>query len=182
MAKYRTLDLSDLRRMSVLDTATGDKVGTVLDAVVHPTEGTLAGLMVSDVHGQPFVLGLDAFSIGPNAVMMPAGARREVPDTSEVMQRGVPAGKRVVGANLVTEDGRRIGEVRELILLVEKGWTILRVGGNLIQKLFGGGYYLRGDLPSAFATDGARLIVPSNTEEAHAFGKVDDLIAKAGID
>jgi sporulation protein YlmC with PRC-barrel domain len=176
----RILDLGELRKMSVLDAGSGDKVGDVIDAIVHPTEGRLVGALVRLANGEEAVLPVDSLRIGDNAVMAIAGAPFELRTSSSVLRDGVLAGGTLVGANVVTEDGRLLGKVSDVEIMPELGLAAYKVSSTVLQKIFGGGFYIAGDLPRALSSDGVRMIVPSDTEEKHAADAVEALLRKGG--
>jgi sporulation protein YlmC with PRC-barrel domain len=172
----RTLDLGHLRKMSVLDAGSGEKVGEVLDAVVHPTEGRLVGIVVRLNSGEDAVLPVGSLRIGDNAVMATAGAPLEVRASSTVLRDGVLAAGRLVGANVVTEDGRLLGKVNDVEFIPDLGLAAYKVTDSMLKKIFGGGFYIAGDLPVAISSDGVRMIVPTDTEDRHAAGSVEELL------
>src|SRR5512133_1350736 len=168
MSDLRILDVDEIRHMSVIDAGSGDKVGGVADVIVEPTGGRFIGIIVDSTDGDDSVLGLDAFRIGANAIMAAPGASRESRASSELMRRGVPAASKLVGVNVITEDGHLLGKISEVHVIVEQNLTIYRVSGSLLQRVFGGGFYIQGNHPVALSSDGVRLVVPADTETKHA--------------
>ena len=59
----------------VLRSDTGDKIGEIADAIIHPVEGKLMGLIVRTDEGQERALATPNFFIGKDAVIATAGAR-----------------------------------------------------------------------------------------------------------
>jgi sporulation protein YlmC with PRC-barrel domain len=172
----RTLDLGDLRKMTILDSGSGERMGEIRDAIVHPTQGRLIGVIVKLASGEEAVLPVESLRIGDNAVMATAGAQLEVLSSSPSMRDGVPASTRLVGTNVVTEDGRLLGKVSNIEFLPDLGLAAYKVTGTVLQKIFGGGFYIAGDTPKAFSADGVRMIVPSDTEDRLAAGSVEELL------
>lgn len=174
----RTLDLDEMRKMSVLDSGNGNKIGVVADVVVHPTDGRLLGLIIRTDDGEESVMSLAAFRIGDNAVMAEPNALLEVRSSSELLNEGAAAEGELVGANIVTDDGKLLGKVSDVIILPELSLVAYKVAGSALQKFFGRGFYVAGDLPSAISSDGVRMIVPSDTEEKHAAESIEELFKK----
>lgn len=172
----RTLDLGEIRKMSVLDAGSGERIGEIVDVVVHPTEGRLLGIVLKGLGGEEAVLSVDSVRIGENAVMAASGAQLEVRASSAVLRGGVTAAGTLVGANVVTEDGKLLGKVNDVHVLPEHSLVAYKIAGTVMQKIFGGGYFISGDTPMAFSSDGARMIVPVDTEERLAAGTVEELL------
>lgn len=171
----RSLDLGEMRKMAVLDAGSGDRLGDIADIVVHPTDGRLLGVILESDGEHQSILSVESLRIGENAVMAAAGATMEARSSSAVLAGGVAA-KDLTGANVVTEDGRLLGTISDVVVLPEHALIAYRVAGSILQKMFGGGFYIAGDLPSAMSSDGARIIVPSDTADKHAVGSVVDLL------
>ena len=73
-----------------------------------------------------------------------------------------------VGSNVVTEDGDLLGRISEIFIRVDKPQAVYRITESKIQKLFGRGFFLPGNTALSYAPDGARMIVPADTEERYA--------------
>ena len=172
----RTLDLAELRRISVIDAGTGERIGDITDAIVHPLEGRFLGILVRGADGEESVLPVDALRIGENAVMATTNPPLQVRASSTVLHDGRLAAGHLVGTNVVTDDGRLIGKVNDVHVLPELNLVAYKVTGSVLQKMFGGGFFIAGDLPTAVSADGVRMIVPSDTEENHAAGSVEELL------
>jgi sporulation protein YlmC with PRC-barrel domain len=84
------------------------------------------------------------------------------------MAGGVRALDEMIGSNVVTENGELLGRISEIYIRVDRPQAVYRVTESRIQKLFGGGFFLRGDATRSYARDGARMIVPADTEERYA--------------
>jgi uncharacterized protein YrrD len=172
----RTLDLGEIRKMSVLDAGSGDRVGEIVDIVVEPTEGRLLGLLIRNGQGEEAVLDIASIRIGENAVMAATGAPLEVRASSAVLRGGVLGAGLLVGANVVTEEGTLLGKLSDVHVLPELGLVAYKIAGTVLQKIFGGGYFIAGDVPVALSSDGARMIVPGDTETRLAAGSIEELL------
>lgn len=149
-------------------------MGEVSDAIIHPVEGKVMGLIVRTDQRQEHALAAQDFFIGKDAVMAKAGARFIEEDGGEKLEGGVPAIGEVVGTNIVTADGQLLGRVSEVYISLDLSHSVYRVTESTLQKFWGGGFYIAGDLPSTYSQDGVRLIVPADTEERHAVRAVGE--------
>jgi sporulation protein YlmC with PRC-barrel domain len=164
----------ELKGMTVLRSDTGDKMGEVSDAIVHPTEGRVMGLIVRTDEGQERALATRDFLIGKDAVMATAGASFVEAASGDRPEGGVPAIGEVVGTNVVTDEGRFLGRVSEVHISLEEPRVAYRVTESTLQRFLGGGFYIPGDLPSGYSRDGVRMIVPAEIEDVYALSTVDE--------
>lgn len=175
MDEIRALNVEKgLKGMTVLRSDTGDKMGEIADAIIHPVEGKLMGLIVRTDEGQERALATPNFFIGKDAVMATAGARFTEDGPGAILEHGVSATGEIVGTNVVTEDGKLLGRVSEVHVSLEMPRAIYRVTESTLQRFLGGGFYIGGDLPSAYSRDGVRMIVPADTEEKYAVTTIDE--------
>ena len=175
MKDVRTMNVEkQLKGMTVLRSDTGDKLGEVSDAIVHPVEGRVVGLIVRTDQGQERAIATRDFFIGKDAVMAEAGARFIEEAASEKLEGGVPAIGEIVGTNVVTDEGKLLGRVSEVHISLEMPRAVYRVTESTLQRFLGGGFYIAGDLPSAYSRDGVRMIVPADTDERHAAVTIDE--------
>lgn len=157
----------DLKGRAVLKSDTGEKLGEVEDLIIHPTNGHVLGIALRSMKGASVVLGVGDCIIGPDAVMVAVGALRPTTDTGDALAGGINSGT-LIGANVVTEEGKLLGRVSEVHVSEKFQIAIYRVAESTLQRFFGGGFFLAGNLPLAYSLDGKRLIVPSDTENKHA--------------
>lgn len=175
MTEIREMNVDkELKGMTVLKTDTGNKMGEVNDAIVHPVEGRVLGLIIRTGEGQERAMAARDFFIGKDAVMATAGARFVEEGGDNWLAGGVPALGEVVGTNVVTEDGKLLGRVSEVHISLEMPRVVYRVTESTLQRFLGGGFYIAGDLPSAYSRDGVRMIVPPDTEERYAAESLDE--------
>jgi hypothetical protein len=45
-----------------------------------------------------------------------------------------------------------------------------------LQRFFGGGFYIAGNVPHAYSSDGVRMIVPDDTENSRAVESLAEAI------
>lgn len=175
MEELRTMNVDkDLKGMTALRSETGDRMGEVSNAIVHPIEGRVMGLLIRTGEGQERALATRDFFIGKDAVMATAGARFLEEGRGDRLEGGVPALGEIVGTNVVTADGKLLGRVSEVHVSLEAPRAVYRVTESTLQRFLGGGFYIAGDLPTAYSRDGVRLIVPEDTEETYAVTTLDE--------
>lgn len=177
MSEIKTLNVaSDLKGMTVLTADSGEKLGEVLDALIHPVEGTVLGIVLRTADGERRVIPTQNFSIGVDAVMAVRGSVAQTNNTTGAIGGGVEAVGELVGTNVITEDGKLLGRVREVHILAGHPQAIYRVAETTLQRFFGGGFYLAGNVPRSYSTDGVRMIVPADTEERYAVSSLAEAI------
>ena len=173
---------NDLRGKAVLRSRTGEKLGEVADVIIHPTEGRLLGLAIRTPHGEDRALVARDFVIGNDAIMAAAEARMDEEGFRGMMADGVPASARLVGSNVVTEDGNMIGRVSEVYITTDTQRVIYRIAESRLKQLFGGGFYMAGDVIRALSPEGGRIIVPADTEQRYAASSIRDILERMGTD
>lgn len=132
------------------------------------------GLVVRTLEGQELALSTKDFFIGKDAVMATDQARFIVEEAGNSLEGGFPALGEVVGTNVVTEEGKLLGRVSEVHVSLDTPRIIYRVTESTLQKFLGGGFYITGDLPSAYSRDGVRMIVPAETEDRYAVTTIEE--------
>jgi len=177
VSEVRTLNVAkDLRGMSLLAVDTGAKLGEIRDAIIQPTEGRVMGVVVRTPDDAELRLRIGDIIIGQNAVMTSWEAFERAGDRAVEMAGGVRALDEMIGSNVVTEDGDLLGRISEIYIRVDKPQAVYRVTESRIQKLFGRGFFLPGDAARSYAPDGARMIVPADTEERFAASSLGDAL------
>jgi sporulation protein YlmC with PRC-barrel domain len=175
-SEARNLNVTkDLKGMIVLNTATGEKLGEVTDAIIHPTEGRMIGIALRTPEGEIRALPAENLLIGVHAVMVAKEARFEMPGHSDKLTGGVPAHD-LVGTNVVTGDGKLLGRVSEVYISTEQPKVFYHIAESALQRFFGGGFYIAGNLPRAYSPDGMRMIVPDDTENSYAVPSLAEAI------
>lgn len=173
MNELRTLNVeSDLRGMSAIESDTGNKLGEIVDALVDPLRGTLVGLSLRTTKGENLALPAQKIVIGADAIMV---ARRESHKSPVYRVAGTPAFTCLVGTNVVTENGTLIGQISDVYVAVGQREVGYHVTESALQDIFGGGFYIAGDIARAFSNDGMRMIVPADTTEHYAARSIEDV-------
>lgn len=158
---------SDLKGRAVVKSDTGEKLGQVEDVIINPAEGRVLGIALRSAEGPAVSLAAQDYIIGADAVMVRQGTLKPAAQAGDVHSVGVNSNN-IVGATVVTEDGKLLGRVSEVHISADHPIVIYRVVESTLQRFFGGGFFLMGDVPRAYSQEGARLIVPANTEDQYA--------------
>ena len=175
--EIRTLNVAkDLRGMSLLAVDTGAKLGEIRDVIIQPTEGRVMGVVVRTLDNDELRLRISDIIIGQDAVMTSWESFEHAGNRASEMSGGARALEEMIGSNVVTEDGDLLGRISEIYIRVDKPQTVYRVTESKIQKIFGGGFFLPGDATRSYAPDGARIIVPADTEERYAASSLADAL------
>jgi uncharacterized protein YrrD len=175
--EIRALNVAkDLRGMSLLAVDTGAKLGEIRDAIIQPTEGRVMGVVVRTRDGDELRLRTDDIIIGQNAVMTSWESFEHAGDRASEMAGGVRALGEIIGSNVVTDDGALLGRISEVYIRADKPQAVYRVAESTIQKIFGGGFFLRGDATRSYAPDGSRMIVPADTEDRYAVSSLEEAL------
>lgn len=182
MSEVKTLNVaSDLKGMTVLASDSGEKLGNATDVIIHPVEGKVLGIALRTLEGERRVISTQDFSIGVDAIMAAKGSVAHTTDTTGDLAGGVEAVGEIVGTNVVTEDGKLLGRVREVHILADRPRAVYRVAETTLQRFFGGGFYLAGDVPRSYSPDGARMIVPADVEQRHAASSVAEAVQPGSV-
>lgn len=175
--EVRTLNVAkDLRGMSLLAVDTGAKLGEIRDVIIQPTEGRVMGVVVRTPDDSELRLRAGDIIIGQHAVMTSWESFEHAGDRAGEMAGGVRALDEMIGSNVVTENGELLGRISEIYIRVDRPQAVYRVTESRIQKLFGGGFFLRGDAARSYAPDGARMIVPADTEQRYAASSLGEAL------
>jgi uncharacterized protein YrrD len=175
--EIRALNVAkDLRGMPLIAVDTGAKLGEIRDAIIQPTEGRLTGVIVRTLDNGELWLGVDDITIGPHAVMTSWESFGRADDRYSQLAGGVRAVDEMVGSNVVTENGDFLGRISDIYIRADKTQTVYRITESRIQKFFGGGFFLPGDVTRSYAPDGARIIVPADTENRYATSSLADAL------
>jgi uncharacterized protein YrrD len=167
--EIRTLNVAkDLRGMPLLAADTGVKLGEIRDAIILPIEGRVIGLLVRTLDKDVLRLRMSDIIIGQDAAMTSWESFEHAGDRAIEMAGGVRALDEMIGSTIVTEDGDLLGRISEVYIRADKPQAIYRVAETRVQKFLGRGFFLPGDVARSYAPDGARMIVPADTEERYA--------------
>lgn len=175
MKSTKTLDYeTELKGKPVLDATTGERIGTVSDIIINPAEGRLLGLVVLRPDKESRAVSAAKARIGHDAVML-SDRTMVALDYSGEFLNGI-SGADVLGTNVVTEDGRLAGTIRAIHVASDGSGFYYRVAGSTLQRVFGGGFYIPGQTPTAVSPDRKRIIVPAAVETEHARKSLDEFV------
>jgi sporulation protein YlmC with PRC-barrel domain len=158
-------------------------LGLVTDAIVQPTEGYLLGLLLQTPQGEERAVPADVCFIFACADLITTSefALVEPKELHHEMPGGVGVCGTLIGTNVVTETGNLLGSVNEVLLLPETGQIVYHVVDSTLQRLFGGGFFLAGDVPCFYSQFGARFIVPAETQARYAAKQLNQAIRSGAV-
>ncbi len=159
------LTAAQLRRLPVVTVQGGEDVAEVRDVIYSPEAGSLLGLTLNKrgffAGRLREVLPADAIhAIGRDAVMIPDESSLAEPGNAPDAVGQPPSKRNVIGNDVLTEGGVRLGTVRDLALVVGSRGEVV---GYQIDKVGGGEGYI--PLPAQLAVSGVALVVPNATED-----------------
>jgi len=162
------LRATELSGMPVVSVAEGEALANVKDVVYNPDQGHLLG----------FTLNKRGFLRGPMKAVLPmsgvAGIGRDavmVADADVCEEKGglaaeaqASAGRNVIGDEVLTDGGRRLGKVTDIVVAADSGDVLgYELEGD--PKLQGhGGRPLFLPIPDTLAVSGTALLVPAAVE------------------
>jgi uncharacterized protein YrrD len=148
-------------------TMDGDDVAEVRDVVYDP--GSAGELVGFTLNKRGFLSGrhprnlaaVDVTSVGRDAVMIEDETALDADDRSDAIVQG-STDRNVLGSTVVTEDGRRLGAVEDVVLLTGgsprvEGYVLAAQGDDRPS----GSRSLFVPLPEQIAVSGDALVVPS---------------------
>jgi uncharacterized protein YrrD len=150
----------------VVSRATANKLGQVHDLIINPVAGRLAGLSVKlEDEGVPLVACDEIYSFGPDAVMINNDRSALPPENSPL--KDLPfAMNKLVGAEVITEDGKILGQVANVFIhLSEEPLLIYEVRSSLFDKLLGRALFFPASFGRAFSAHDARLVVVNDSAD-----------------
>lgn len=162
------LRATEIIGLPVVSVTTGDALADVKDVVYDPDEGHLLGFTLNQrgfLHGPSKevlpIVGVAA--IGRDAVMV-ADALGAEDGASLTAQVKGSAGRNVVGNDVLTDGGRRLGRVVDLVIAAD--------GGDVLGYELAGDATLQGretqplflPIPDTLAVSGTALVVPASVE------------------
>jgi sporulation protein YlmC with PRC-barrel domain len=164
MPTQATVDFAkQLCRMPVIQTDTGERLGHVTDAIVDPVTGRLLGITLRTREGNEPAIATSDFIIANDAIMSAEGALCEKEELHAEHRRDPCTCSELLGASVVTDQGRWVGRVVEIHISIERPRTVYRLVESGFQALWGRGFFMPGNAPRAYSRGGSRLIVPDAT-------------------
>jgi len=154
----------------VLDANTASKLGNVTDVLINLDKGVAMALLFRTSSGAQYALAPKDVHIHTeaNAVIAFGEPVTDPAELRKMLEKGVQAQDELVDSAVVTKDGRLLGRLSGVFLQTETMRAIYHITSSEWQRLFGGGFYLAGNVPCAYSRAGARLIAPADTRR-HVF-------------
>jgi uncharacterized protein YrrD len=169
MDRFKTLNVArQLIGLPVIAPDWAQRLGQVSDAVIHPTEGRLLGLVLQSPRGKERLLSAKNFFIfgAVSAVLTEVRSPPEAKSLKEVSSDGVRVCRDLIGAKVITGDGKLLGGVSDVYLLEEQLWAFYYITKTKLQEFFGSGFFIAGNVPQAWSDRDACLIVPAHAERS----------------
>lgn len=179
MTPENVLNLArEVKGMPVVILQRGQLLGTVMDTIVHPTDGVVMGLVLVNGAGEEQLLPAnDCFVYREsNVVVVTPDAWEELPPTPNTLAAGVRVCKTLLDVEVITNQGQSLGRVVEVYATEVELRTIYRVATYRLRFFVRGGLFLPGDLPIAWLERGARLIVPADAIERESFSTLNEAL------
>jgi sporulation protein YlmC with PRC-barrel domain len=176
--------MNQLKKMPVVLPETGETVGQISDVIIHPTEGTVLGLIVQSTEDATCAVATNDFFIFKrnNVVVVLEIALSGQTGAREKMAGGISACREAIGARIVTEKGKYLGYVSDVLITEEPLLAVYQILESHWQKYFGGGFYISADLPYAWSRDGTRFIVREDEVTRHRASQPAEAIRPDGIE
>jgi uncharacterized protein YrrD len=163
---------------SALSRTTANKLGQTHDLLVDPVKGELAGLSLRMPDGSLRLVAYpEIYSFGQDAIMINSD-ESAVPVQASPLKALPLARNNLIGANVVTGDGKLLGQVVNVYLrLAETVLLIYEVRSSILDKLLGHALYFPAAEGRAISGDFTRLVVADDTA-AKAQNSLEALAAK----
>jgi uncharacterized protein YrrD len=156
---------SAIRGLPVVTIGGGEDVAEVRDLIYDPEAGRVVGLTLNK---RGFLSGrrrevLPAraiHAIGRDAVMIDDEESLILPQDAPDEVGAPPSGRDVTGNEVLTEQGKSLGKVKDVVVLVGSDGEVV---GYEIETGSGGIGYI--PLPTQLAVSGSALVVPDPTQD-----------------
>lgn len=158
----RLIAVSHLMNLAVLSSTSKKLIGKVADLIIAPVEGVAVGIKINMNAGSECALLCRNFILEVDKVFV--CDEFADPENLPILPTGViKASSELVGASIVTEEGKLIGHVRDIFLEPETLNLLYKVSVPGWRGIFRNKYFLAGDFPYSYSRFRNRLIVPSNS-------------------
>jgi uncharacterized protein YrrD len=173
------LTAKQLLGLPVVTVRGGDDIAEVREVIYNPDAGRLVGLTLNGrgfwAGRHPAVLAAEAIhAIGRHAIMVMDESSLTARENAPGDIADPPVERDVIGDDVLTEGGVRIGVVQDLVLLAgprrDTGEQRGDVIGYQIARVGGGSGFI--PLPTQVAVSGTALVVPNITDSFQR----DDLV------
>ena len=156
--------------LPIVTTSTGEDIAETRDVIYIPDQGRVAGFTLNK-RGRfagrlKSVLALDqVHAVGRDAVMVTDASALEAPDVPAAQAAAQDAkGRNVIGNRVLTDAGKELGVVRDLIVELNRGEVIgYELDGEAaLQRAEGAPLLL--PLPATLSVSSDTLMVPADVE------------------
>ena len=153
----------------ILSRPTANKLGQNYDFIVDVATGVLAGLVVQMADGSLRLVDYgEVYSFGADAVMITSD-NSAVPVQDSSLKVLPLAKHHLVGANVVTEGGKLLGQITNIYYRLGKTLVLIyEVRSSLLDKLLGHALFFPAAQGRAISVDFARIVVADDTSEKAA--------------
>lgn len=167
-----------LKGLSVLKAETAGKQGEVADLAIDPAHGTVSGLLLTTAENEELFLPVDngvvykeTFLLNQSSVPPHffTAASEALSDANESLPQMLRVMTDLLGASVVTEKGKLLGNISEVYLDPKDWQAFYRVTSSWWQRWLGGGIYLPANLPVRWSQTAGRLIVPADAKRNRTF-------------
>lgn len=163
-----------LKGLSVLKAETAWKQGEIADVAIDPAHGTVSGLLLTTPENEELFLPVsdgivykETFLLNQSSVprhLLPL-ASEESSDAHECLPPMLRVMTDLLGASIVTEKGKLLGNITEVYLDPRDWQAFYRVTSSWWQRWLGKGIYLPANLPTRWSQTTGRLIVPADAKQ-----------------
>ncbi|MDX2029476.1 MAG: PRC-barrel domain-containing protein [Blastocatellia bacterium] len=148
----------------------GRPLGPVADVLIHPTAGRWLGVLLTTLDGLERIAPADycAYARHDGIVTTSEYALKSPLEFARAQPQSAPVCRQMIGTQIVTEQGELRGYVSEVLLRLDTQTTLYHVAVADWRRFFKLGFYLIGDAPHYYSSQGARLLVAETTLKAQS--------------
>lgn len=166
-----------LKGLPVMNAETAWKVGTVTDLAIDPAQGMVSGLLLLSPEEQEVFLpvregvifqGFYLLNRSATPHKLPATTNEEANATTEELPEVLRARTDLLGASVVTEQGKLLGNISEVRLDPSDWRVIYRVTDSWWQRWLGQGVDVPASRAVRWSKTTGRLVVTDEQKERHA--------------
>jgi len=163
--------------LPVMNAETAWKVGTVTDLAIDPAQGIVSGLLLISREEQEVFLPMcegvifqETYLLNRSATPceLPAASSEEANTTKEELPVILRASTDLLGASVVTEQGKFLGNISEVRLNPTDWCVVYRVADSWWQRWLGNGVDVSASRAVRWSKTASRLVVTDEQKERHA--------------
>lgn len=164
-----------LKGLSVMNAETAWKVGTVADLTIEPAQGVVSGLLLTTQENSELLLPIgEGVTFKDSHLLNRSSIPRDSPNAEELnaSNEDLPDLLRVttdlLGASVVTEQGKSLGNINEVYLDPTDWRAFYHVTHAWWQRWLGGGIYIPASLTVRWSQTTSRLVVAAGTDASYS--------------